>query len=79
MLGILVPARTPQPIIALLHREVVGAMREPDVKDKLNTLGFEEVLNTPDEFAARIKTEIAKWAKVIRAANIRIEELMVCP
>ena len=73
ILGILVPARTPQPIVALLHREVGGAMTHPDVAEKLAALGFEAIVSTPDEFAARIQTDIPKWAKVIRAANIKVE------
>jgi tripartite-type tricarboxylate transporter receptor subunit TctC len=73
ILGILVPARTPEPIIALLHREVRAAMTQPDIAEKLSALGFEAIVNTPDEFAARIRTDIPKWAKVIRAANIKAE------
>jgi tripartite-type tricarboxylate transporter receptor subunit TctC len=73
ILGILVPFRTPEPIIALLHREVGAAMTQPDVAEKLSALGFEAIVNTPDEFAARIRTDIPKWAKVIRAATIKAE------
>jgi tripartite-type tricarboxylate transporter receptor subunit TctC len=73
MQGILVPAGTPKPIIDLLHREIVKAMDLPDVKEKLAVLGYETVASTPDEFAARIRAEIPKWAKVIRAANITPE------
>ena len=73
MQGILVPAGTPKPIIDLLHREIVKAMELPDVKEKLVVLGFETVASTPDEFAARVKTEIPKWGKVIREANIKAE------
>jgi tripartite-type tricarboxylate transporter receptor subunit TctC len=43
------------------------------VKEKLATLGFKPVANTPDEWAARIKLEIEKWGKVVRDANLRIE------
>jgi tripartite-type tricarboxylate transporter receptor subunit TctC len=73
ILGILVPAHTPQPIIALLHREVSNAMNQTDVAQKLVALGFESIVSTPDEFAGRIATDIPKWAKVIRAANIKAE------
>ena len=48
-------------------------MELPDVKEKLVVLGFETVASTPDEFAARVKTEIPKWGKVIREANIKAE------
>ena len=45
----------------------------PEVKQRLETLGFAPVANTPDEFGARIKTEIAKWGKVVHDANIRAD------
>jgi tripartite-type tricarboxylate transporter receptor subunit TctC len=73
ILGILVPAGTPQPIIAMLHREIGKALSQPDVAEKLTTLGFEAIVTTPDEFAARIQTDIPKWAKAIQAANIKPE------
>jgi len=46
---------------------------QPDVKDKLSTLGFVPVANTPEQFGARIKVEIEKWGKVVRDAKLRIE------
>ena len=48
-------------------------MRQPDVMEKACELGFDAILSTPDEFNARIKVDIQKWANVIRAANIRVE------
>jgi len=71
--GILAPAATPKDIIALLHREIVKVVAMPDVQQRLGDLGFEVVANTPDEFAARIKTEMEKWGKVIRDAKIKVE------
>jgi len=68
--GFLVRAGTPPDVIALLHREVVGIMALPDVRERLATLGYEAVANTPDEFAAWIKAEIPKWAQVVRAADM---------
>jgi tripartite-type tricarboxylate transporter receptor subunit TctC len=73
MQGILVPAGTPKEIIALLHREIVDAMAQPDIKAKMVSLGFETVASSPEEFAARIRAEIPKWGKVIRDANIKTE------
>jgi tripartite-type tricarboxylate transporter receptor subunit TctC len=73
ILGILVPARTPEEIVALLHREIAAAMKQPDTADKLAALGFDVVASSPDEFAARIASDIPKWAKVIRAAQIKSE------
>ncbi len=71
MQGILVPAGTPKPIIDLLHREIAKVMALPDVKERLAVLGFDAVANTPEQFAAQIKTDIVKWGKVIRDANIK--------
>ena len=67
------PAGTPRDIVALLHREIVKLIALSDVKDKLAALGFEPVGNSPDEFAAQIKRELPKWAKVVREANIKAE------
>jgi tripartite-type tricarboxylate transporter receptor subunit TctC len=71
--GIVVPAGTPKDIVELLHREVVKAVAQPEVQEKLATLGFVPIANTPEEFGARIKTEMAKWGKVVRDAKLRIE------
>ena len=71
--GFIVPAGTPKEIVALLHREIVKLGTLPDVTEKLNALGFEPVGNTPDEFAAQIRRELPKWAKLVREANIKAE------
>jgi tripartite-type tricarboxylate transporter receptor subunit TctC len=71
--GVLVPAATPNGIIDRINRDMVAALSLPDVKERLSVLGFDPVVTTPAEFGARIKSEIAKWEKVVRAANIRIE------
>jgi len=71
--GFIVPAGTPKEIVALLHREIVKLGSLPDVTEKLSALGFEPVGNTPDEFAAQIKHELPKWAKLVRDANIKAE------
>jgi tripartite-type tricarboxylate transporter receptor subunit TctC len=68
--GLLVRAGTSPEIVALLHREVVRVMALADVRERLATLGYEAVANTPDEFARWIKTEIPKWAQVVRAADM---------
>ncbi len=73
MQGVLVPAGTPREIVERLQREIAKVVALPDVKQRLAALGFDPVANTPEEFAAYIKSEIAKWAKVIREANIKVE------
>ncbi|MEA3070031.1 MAG: hypothetical protein QOD29_1477 [Alphaproteobacteria bacterium] len=69
--GVLVPAGTPQAIIALLHSEIARIIAVPDMKERLATLGFEPVVSTPQEFGAQIRAEIERWGNVIRAANIK--------
>jgi len=71
--GLVAPAGTPKEIVDLLYREIAKAVAQPDVKERLAVLGFKPVANTPDEFSARIKLEIEKWAKVVREAKLRIE------
>jgi len=71
--GLVVPAGTPGEIIDVLHRALVTIMAAPDFQERLAALGFEPVANTPAEFAAWIRTEADKWAKVIRDANITLQ------
>ena len=72
-IGVLVPAGTPKDVIALLHRQIVQSIAQPDMKERLLTLGYEPVASTPEEFAERIKVELETWGKVIRAANIKMQ------
>jgi tripartite-type tricarboxylate transporter receptor subunit TctC len=71
--GLVAPARTPPEIVARLNREILRALEAPDVRDKLTTQGFEIVGSTPQAFAAFVAAESDKWAKVVRAYNIRAE------
>jgi tripartite-type tricarboxylate transporter receptor subunit TctC len=71
--GVLVPAHTPKDITDLLYHEIVKIVHEPDVKEKFVALGFDPVANSPEEFTAQIKVEIAKWGKVIKDANIKVD------
>jgi tripartite-type tricarboxylate transporter receptor subunit TctC len=71
--GIVAPAGTPKEIVDLLSREIAKAVAQPELRERLAKLGFKPVANTPDEFEARIKLELAKWGKVVHDANLRIE------
>jgi tripartite-type tricarboxylate transporter receptor subunit TctC len=71
--GILVPAGTEESIIDLLYHEVATILAAPEVQERFAAIGVNIVGNTPEEFAAQIKAEAAKWARVIRAANIKVE------
>lgn len=69
--GIVAPPATPQPIVDILHGALVEALRSPEVRDKLALQGAVVVANSPDEFAAYIRSEIDKWADVVKTANVR--------
>jgi tripartite-type tricarboxylate transporter receptor subunit TctC len=71
--GIVAPAGTPKEIVDLLAREIAAIVAQPDVRERLTVLGFNAVANKPDQFAARIRLEMDKWAKVVRDAKLRIE------
>ena len=71
--GVVVPAGTPKEIIDRWHGEIARVVALPDVKQRLQDLGFEPVADTPAHFGERIKTEIAKWAKVVHDANIKAD------
>ncbi len=71
--GVMSRAGTPQATIDRLHAEITRILRLPDVRERLEALGGEIVGSTPAEFSAYLKAEIAKWDKVARAANIRLD------
>ena len=71
--GWLAPAATPKPIVDRLHSEIVRVLKLPDVRDRLLSQGSEPIANTPAEFGAFMRSEHAKWARVIKAGNIRVE------
>lgn len=68
-----VPANTPQPIVDRLHAEVMKVLALPDVQGKLKGFGMEPSNMTPVQLAAYQKVEVEKWARVIKAANIKAE------
>ena len=71
--GLVMPAGTPNEVIARLHSEIVRIGNLPEMQERLQKIGFNPVLNTPDEFGIRIKAEMAKWGKVVHDAKLRIE------
>ena len=71
--GISVPAGTPRPVVDKLGAEIIKIMKTPGVLDRLSADGTIPIGSTPEEFAAYVKSERAKWGPVVRAANIRIE------
>jgi tripartite-type tricarboxylate transporter receptor subunit TctC len=71
--GVVVPAKTPKPIIDRLHKEFVAVLNMPDIKDILFKQGLDAAPGTPEKFGAYIKSETAKWAKVIKASGAKPE------
>ena len=72
--GIIAPAGTPKEIVDRVSTEVQKAMRDPAVREKLAEQGIVPVGNTPDEYRAFVVDEVARWAKVIKDANIKMGE-----
>ena len=71
--GMMAPAGTPKAIVQLLQRETAKALKLPDVSDKLREFGLEPVGNTPEEHAAQLRADLERWAKVAKAAKIKID------
>ena len=71
--GLLAPAGTPRDIIQRLYAEVARGLREPDARERFVALGAELVDKNPEAFGEHLRAEITKWAKVVKAAGIRVE------
>jgi len=71
--AIFAPAGTPQPIIDRLYTEIAKILKAPDMQERLANLGMEASGMAPAEFAAFQKSEIEKWARVVKAANVKID------
>jgi tripartite-type tricarboxylate transporter receptor subunit TctC len=71
--GLSAPANTPPAIITRLHAETLKVLALPDVKERLFNAGFEIVTSTPEQFAAFTRTEIQKWGKIVKSANLKAD------
>jgi len=71
--GVFLPAGTPQPVAAKLHQALVEVLKEGEVRQRLSDLGAQPIGSTPDEFAAFLKKEDAKWGEVVRKGNIKLD------
>jgi tripartite-type tricarboxylate transporter receptor subunit TctC len=71
--GVMGPAGLSKEIVQRLNAEVIRSMAAPDARERLYSIGAEPMSNTPEEFAAYIRSEMAKWDKVVKAAGIRAE------
>ncbi len=72
-LGVLAPAGTPKDVTSRMHREIAAAMAAPDLVRQMADAGIEVRLSSPQEFAALIRTDIAKWAAVVKSADIKLD------
>ncbi len=72
-IGLVAPAGTLQPIINKLNAEVVKALKMPDIRERFLALGADPVGNSPEEFGSYIKSEIAKWGKVVKSSGAKVD------
>jgi tripartite-type tricarboxylate transporter receptor subunit TctC len=71
--GLLAPHGTPRPVVDKLAREAAAALRRAEIRERFGQMGIEPVGSTPPEFTRFLKDEVAKWAKVIRDANVKVD------
>jgi len=71
--GLLAPAATPQAIIDKLHDAIVEAMREPELRGRMASVGFEPIGSTPSEFGEFLRNDVARWAKVLKESGARVD------
>jgi len=71
--GVFAPARTPAAVVARLHSGIAAVLKLPDVQQRLIAEGAVAIGNTPEQFAAQIKDDIAKWGKVVRESGLQID------
>jgi tripartite-type tricarboxylate transporter receptor subunit TctC len=71
--GIFAPAKTPPPVIERLQKELDAVLRTPFVRERYATLGIEPVGNSSEEFAGQVRADLARWEKVVKEANVRLE------
>ena len=71
--GLFAPAGTPRDIITKLNQDVIHAVKDPAVSDKLLQLGADPVTSTPEEFGTFFRSEVAKWSRVVRSAKIQVD------
>jgi tripartite-type tricarboxylate transporter receptor subunit TctC len=71
--GVMLPAGTPPAIVQTLYRHIIAILAQQETRTRIEGMSFTVLANTPDQFAAQIRSEVAKWSKVIKNAGIKAE------
>ena len=71
--GVFAPARTPKDVVARLNRDVTKVLQMPDIQEKLRAQGLEPLTSTPEQFAAYVKSETVKWARVVKESGAKVD------
>jgi tripartite-type tricarboxylate transporter receptor subunit TctC len=71
--GVVAPAGTPRDVVSRLNGEIARIVGTPEMRDNLARQGAEVRTNSPDEFASFIRSEMARWAKIVKDANVKVE------
>ena len=71
--GVLAPAGVPREVLARLNGDIVKVMRTPDMRERLATMGIQPLASTPEEFGEFLKSEVARWGKVVRESGAQVE------
>src|SRR5205085_4221527 len=72
--GLLAPAATPGAIVSKLGAEIARTLAMPDIRERLLSQGMEPYISTPEQFATLIKADFAKYTRIIKSANIKLEQ-----
>jgi tripartite-type tricarboxylate transporter receptor subunit TctC len=71
--GIHVPIKTPRPVVDRLYREIAAALKDPDLRNRFETLGVEPVGNTPEEFGRFLSEEFERYSRLVKAMNLKMD------
>jgi tripartite-type tricarboxylate transporter receptor subunit TctC len=71
--GIVVPAGTPKPVIAALHKDITGVLKEPALNARLSAEGAPPIGSTPDEFSRFMQVELVKWAAAVKQSGAHMD------
>jgi tripartite-type tricarboxylate transporter receptor subunit TctC len=71
--GLFTPARTPKEIVVRLNRDVTKVLQMPDIQEKLRVQGLDTLTSTPEQFAAYVKSETVKWARVVKESGAKVD------